>query len=236
MGEPLEDMGTAAAVRKHRCLKVVIAAPKGGVGKTTLTVALLVSARRAGFKALGVGMDWQQTLGKWSARRQRQREVSKGIDIIDVSFEGMDVHDYRRLRDVGDYDLMVVDTPPSHSEAKASMMAVCEMADIILVPTSASGYDLDEVIPFRKEIAGDKSWFVLNNVNRRAISYQKARAILVKHGRLCPVDIPRLEAIQAPYMRGLSATDPGQGGSEWFEALWDFLRREGGLPAEAPVR
>ncbi len=213
--------------------KVVVVAPKGGVGKTTLTMALLVSARRAGLKVLGINMDGQRSLDKWGIRRQNQRKTSETADIVQIPVEYVMVHDYRALRGYEQYDLLFIDTPPGHGDAHNSIRAVCEMADLVLIPTSTSPMDLDQVVPFAREITSRRSFFVLNRVNRRAKSFQRAKHVLVKHGHLCPVDIPAFEAIPSQFMLGLASTDFEDAGSESFEALWDFVRNELGLPADS---
>jgi len=222
-----------AKERAGFAMKVVIVAPKGGVGKTTLTMALLVSAKRAGFRVVGVSMDGQQSLDKWSVRRRNQKKASEASDIVEVPVEYVMVHDYRVLRDYDQYDLMVIDTPPGHGDAYNSIRSICGMSDLVIIPTSTSPMDLDQVIPFAKEVSPGRSFFVLNRVNRRTKSLQRAKQALVKHGHLCPVDIPTFEAIPSQFMLGLACTDFGEAGSESFEALWDFVRHELGLPSGA---
>ena len=228
---------TALARRPKRsakvthCPLVVVVAPKGGVGKTTLTMSLLVSAAKSGQRTCGISMDYQKSLDTWAIRRQRQRQAVEGADIIDIPVENMNIHDYRRLLAIVDQDIVIIDTPPGHGEAQNSIMALCAMADLILIPTSfvANGF------------GRSPSRFAVNSRERRlGLSLMgltgapsritDPKGVLMKAGRLCPVDIPFLEAIPNQFMRGLASTDQGEGGAEWFEALWDFVRQEVRLP------
>ncbi len=209
---------------------VAMVAPKGGVGKTTLTMALLVSARRAGLRPLGVGMDFQHSLEKWAALREKQRKTPEGVDFVEIPVQALHVNDYRRLEAVSGADVVFVDTPPGHEEAQTSIAALCELAHLVLIPTSTSPVDLSEVIPFHRKMRIERAFFVLNDVNRRTSQYSAARIELMKTGRLCPVDIPHREAIPLQFLRGLVATDVDEPGSEWFEALWNFVAQELRLP------
>jgi chromosome partitioning protein len=208
---------------------VVVAAPKGGVGKSTLTMGLLVSARQAGYVAVGVGMDPQNSLQRWSSFREQQRSTPQGADLVEVPVTSLNVHDYRRLRAMTVCDLVVVDTLPGVGEAINSVISLCELADLVLIPTSSSPMDVDQVVPFRKNVAGNKSWFVLNSANRRTRSFQKAKFGMQAAGRVCPIEIPKLEAIPDQFLRGLTVSDKGEAGCEDFGALWNFVRYELGL-------
>ena len=53
---------------------ILIASPKGGVGKSAVCCHILVSAANAGYCALGIDLDRQGTLTKWHARREWVRK------------------------------------------------------------------------------------------------------------------------------------------------------------------
>src|SRR4051794_23450385 len=216
---------------KPTCAKVVIAAPKGGVGKTTVVMALLVCARTAGFRVAGVNTDEQPSLTNWGKFREAQRRNPAASGLVDVPILTRRLDDYRQVnREVSNsYDIAFIDTPPGHSHYRGSVQSLCETADLVLIPTGPSDVDLDEVIPFRMQTAGDKAVFLLNAVNRRASSYLRARQRLIKVGLLCPVDVPRLEVIHTQYKLGLASPDTGDKGADDFTAVWEFVRREVGL-------
>lgn len=210
------------------CTTVVVAAPKGGVGKTTVVMALLVCARQAGLRVVGINLDEQPSLTNWGRFRDLQRQNPAAGDILDVPVLTRRVDDYRQIEaDIaGKFDLALLDTPPGHAHYRVPVSRICEQADLILIPTGVSDLDLDEVIAFRTGTAGDKGVFLLNAVNRRASSYQRARQRLLRVGRLCPADVPRLEGIHTQFKLGLASPDTGDRGTDDFGAVWDFVRHE----------
>ena len=216
----------------NHCARIVVAAPKGGVGKTTIVMALLVCAKQAGLRTAGVNMDEQQSLTNWGKFRETQRQNAPTANIVDIPILTRRLDDYRQVNtEVGAaYDIAIFDTPPGHSHYVKSVQRLCETADVILIPTGTSDVDLNEVIPFGRSIGGDKAVFLLNAVNRRATSYLRARQRLVKTGgALCPVDVPRLEAIHNQFMLGLASPDTGERGADDFVAVWDYIRHQVGV-------
>ncbi len=208
---------------------VVVVAPKGGVGKTTLTMSMLVSGRRAGLRVLGVNMDGQHSLDKWAVRRRAAIERHPEAGIPDIPIRFIPVGEWRDLRAIADVDLILVDTPPGHGESIQPIRSVCSFADLVVIPTSASGMDLDEIVPFGESIPHRRSVFVLNRVNRRTRTFERARNAIIQRGRLCPVEIPSLDVISTQFMRGLASTDTDDPGREAFDALWHFVRQEIGF-------
>ena len=214
---------------------VLLVAPKGGVGKTTTVTTLLVAARMAGLAALGVDMDDQESLVTWGAWRRDTIAANPALGLVDVPVLKMDLGEWRSLRRLHEYDIVIVDTPPGIGEARQLIRFMCEMADIVLIPTSASPADLEKVVPFGRSIAGTKSFFVLNRVNRRTRSWAQARVDLTANTRLAPSDIPALDVITTQFGAGLTTTDMATAGADAFAALWNFVRLETGLKSEAGV-
>lgn len=208
---------------------IVVAAPKGGVGKTTLSMSLLVSARRAGLSVLGVNMDEQLGLERWFVRRNKAISENPELAIPDIPICRMTLGEWRTLPTLDNYDLVLVDTPPGHGESLHAVRSLCSVADLVLIPTSPSGHDLDEVAPFGNKIAPGKAVFVLNKVNRRTRSFATAQKILIKYGALCPIELPQFESVSTQFMRGLAITDFQEAGYDSFDGLWHFVRRQMGL-------
>ncbi len=214
---------------------VLLVAPKGGVGKTTAVTTLLVSARMAGLAALGVDMDDQESLVTWGAWRRDTITANPALGLVDVPIRKMELGEWRSLRRLNTYDIVIVDTPPGIGEARQAIRSMCEMADIVLIPTSASPADLEKVVPFGRSIAGTKSFFVLNRVNRRTRSWAQARVDLTADTRLAPSDIPALDVVTTQFGAGLTTTDTATAGADAFAALWNFVRMETGLKSGASV-
>lgn len=214
---------------------VLLVAPKGGVGKTTTVTTLLVAARMAGLTALGVDMDDQGSLVTWGAWRRSTIAANPALGLVDIPIRKMDLGEWRSLRHLNSYDIVIVDTPPGIGEARHAIRSMCEVADIVLIPTSASPADLEKVVPFGRSIAGTKSFFVLNRVNRRTRSWAQARVDLTADTRLAPSDIPALDVVTTQFGAGLTTTDMATAGADAFAALWNFVRLETGLKLTADL-
>lgn len=214
------------ATLPRACIKVAICAPKGGVGKTTLARALLVAAHASGINAVGINMDGQQTLTTWQLAREHKRLSYPDISKIDVLTHP--INDWRKaLKGLSGYDIAFIDTPPGHGEHTVAIRNLCDLADLVLIPTGVSGDDLDEVLPFAKQVAGAKAAFVLMRVNRRFRSFLSAQSEMMSVARLCPAEVPTLEEIHAYHRAGLTALDVKQSaGSVQLTSVWNFVRHE----------
>ena len=66
----------------------------------------------------------------------------------------------------------------------------------------------------------------MNRVKRGTIAFRDAKKLLLKEGRLCPVDIPDLEHIHSFADQGLSAVDRQCQRARDCIGLWHFVRNE----------
>ena len=100
---------------------------------------------------------------------------------------------------VRDFNLVIVDTPPSIDDYPEAVHTLVAKADLVLVPTTQGTADLDSVIEWMAYLTREKAQaaFLLNRVNRTFGTYQRAKRRLVKAGALCPVDIRQLEDVQS---------------------------------------
>lgn len=115
-------------------LIIVVANGKGGVGKTTTTMALsgIFSEQ---YKVLAVDADAQGSFTWWVDRNQH-----KMFDLVQETNPRL----LGQLRSIEAYELIVVDTPPAlDSEALAAVVAV---ADYLLLPTPPAPIDLTALI------------------------------------------------------------------------------------------
>ena len=210
---------------------VTICSPKGGVGKTTIARNLLVSAQQAGLRAVALDFDPQASLAKWAARRERTREAFPDFAAAEV--RKAELHHWRAcLSDLDNFDLTIVDTPPSVEEHLGAVRELCRLAAFVVVPTGHTLDDLDSVIPWMGALndLGTRAAFCINRANRRTNTFERARARLVKAGAVCPVEIPLLEDMHAHAESGLAVVDIARSrGLEPAEAIWAFVRREAGL-------
>jgi chromosome partitioning protein len=202
---------------------VFVSSPKGGVGKTTFALHLLVRAAQSGFRVRGIDLDPQRSLTNWAKRRPTSQ-------IVPVQVVPGDLANWRAVLETqADVDVVVIDSPPGIQHSISAMVRLAETANIVLIPTGPGNIDLDAAIMWMASLGDDKSKmaFCLNRVNRRTKSFEVAQRRLLAHGPLCPIEVATLDDIQTLPGMGYSTLDVERGkGAEKFESLWDFVKLE----------
>lgn len=228
----LEVMEQAASQPAAESCKVVLmCSGKGGCGRSSIARALLVNAAQNGISAIGIDFDPQQTLLKWSLKRQHTRATLPNF--VEVRVEPARLQDWREVLDrVRSYALAVLDTPPTIEEHMPAVHGLCDAASMVLVPSSSTPDDLDSVIPWVTNLAGRQVRVasVLNRVDRRTKLFGAARTKLLRAGPLLPVEIPSYEDIPSHAQHGLTVLDIERArGADAYEAVWTYVAREIGL-------
>ncbi len=116
---------------------VVVAALKGGVGKTTTAVYLAAVAGGGKRSVTLVDSDPQGSAADWI--EHAADEVFESIDVIEAPTERLLV---RTLDRVEADDVAVVDTPPGHERLLAKAL---ERADVVVIPTRVGGVETARV-------------------------------------------------------------------------------------------
>ena len=115
---------------------ILIAAQKGGSGKTTLTRNLAVAAAENGRNVLCLDLDPQGSLrGWWESREADSPSMLDRDPLPDVLRTTLDAARER-------FDLCIIDTPPAASEWLTEALAA---ADLVLIPVRPSPDDLRAV-------------------------------------------------------------------------------------------
>jgi chromosome partitioning protein len=217
-----------AEAKETRCRVLLISSPKGGCGKSVLSRHLLVIAVQAGIRTIGLDFDRQQTLLKWSLRRERTRDAFP--EFVETIVEAASLQDWRSaLRRIAGYEFAILDTPPSVEDHLPAIEALSEAADLTLIPAVCTQDDVDSVSPWVTTMTrnGYACSVVLNRANRRTTSYARMRGVLVKAGSVCPTELPQLEDIHVPSTKGLTLLDYSKSrGIGAFEEIWAYVRRE----------
>ncbi|WP_250493025.1 ParA family partition ATPase [Caballeronia sp. GAWG1-1] len=116
---------------------IAITQQKGGVGKSTIAMHLGAAFHEKKKRVLVVDADGQNTLIHWSSAAS---DEANGIPfpVVNLSEAGGQIH--REIRKfVNDYDIIVVDCPPSITEKVSGVVLLA--ASVAVIPTSSSPAD-----------------------------------------------------------------------------------------------
>jgi chromosome partitioning protein len=116
---------------------VVVAALKGGVGKTTTAVYLSAVAGGGKRPVALVDADPQASAADWV--EHGADEVFETLDVVEAPTERLLVRTLERVDGDG---VAVVDTPPGHERLLAKAL---ERADVVVIPTRVGGVETARV-------------------------------------------------------------------------------------------
>ena len=158
---------------------IVVAASKGGTGKTTLTAALAVEATHQGSVAV-MDLDPQQSLARWHDIRRADDDLADP-DLIEAG-KRPDVAIARARKQ--NLDWLFIDTPGG---SLSTMKAAIDQADLVLIPVRPSPLDVESMAPVvelcdhaGKPAALDCShtrrrWLLAGRCRRRRLRIRKRR-------------------------------------------------------------
>jgi len=196
---------------------VLIAAQKGGAGKTTLARNLSVVAVQAGKKVLCMDMDPQSSLrGWWDGREADAPAMLDRDPSPDKLRETLDAAQHR-------FDLCIIDTPPAHPEWLNEPLRA---ADLVLIPVRPSPDDLRAVGATIAAVnaIGTPFAFVLSQTPRARLTEDAAR-VLAQHGRVAPVNLAQRVSYAETGATGqgvCEATDDKA--SAEIKTLWTYVK------------
>ena len=116
---------------------VVVAALKGGVGKTTTAVYLAAAAGGPKRSVTLVDSDPQGSAADWV--EHGADDVFEAMDVVEAPTERLLVRSLERVDGDG---VAVVDTPPGHERLLAKAL---ERADVVVIPTRVGGVETARV-------------------------------------------------------------------------------------------
>jgi chromosome partitioning protein len=119
-----------------RLKSIAVLSLKGGTGKTTSAMHLAACAAAEGLPVTVVDADSEQSASRWAAHAEGLR-----FDVVEGSRNGL-AQQVRALE--ADKRLVIVDGPPNDREA---LVRAAMLADVCIVPTLATGVDLDRLAP-----------------------------------------------------------------------------------------
>lgn len=211
---------------------LAIVATKGGVGKSTIAVHLAGAAQADGLKTLILDLDQQGSSRQWGKDRNRLaqshgRWFKTALEVRPVFASDLaDALD--QARDEG-FDFVIIDTPP-HADFPAGR--AIEVADVVLMPTRPSYFDLHASKPTIAFLQDRKAraFFVINQVPHNNLRIADDAAAYLESKGLQPV--PCVITLLQPYVRalrdGLTAPElvPDGRHAQEIGALWRFLQAE----------
>ena len=196
---------------------ILIAAQKGGAGKTTLARNLAVAAGQDGRNVLCLDLDPQGSLRGWWESREAEAPFMLARDPVPCMLKDSLAAAQKQ------FDLCIIDTPPAASEW---LPEAFRTADLVLIPVRPSPDDLRSVgttlaaaNEARRPVA-----FVLSQAPRARITEAAAR-VLSQHGRLAPVSIVQRVAYAETGATGQAVTETKdkKAGAE-IAALWGYVK------------
>ncbi len=159
---------------------IAVLAQKGGVGKSTLAVALAVAHQQAGRQAAVIDLDPQRSAVVWGRLRG-----GDAPPVIEGHPPQLD-HQVRAAQREGT-DLVVIDGPPRGGGGAAE---AARLADLVLIPCRPSALDLNALPATLKVTAGTRSAVVLNCCPPfGSWTAEASEAIDVLGAERCPVSL-----------------------------------------------
>ena len=115
---------------------VAVTQQKGGVGKSTIAMHLGAAFHEKGKRVLVVDADGQNTLIHWASASTGEAGIP--FPVVNLAEAGGQIH--REIKKfISDYDVIVVDCPPSITEKVSGVVLLA--ASIAVIPTSSSPAD-----------------------------------------------------------------------------------------------
>jgi chromosome partitioning protein len=204
---------------------VVLATQKGGSGKSTLTIGLVIAAMEEGQRVGVIEADPQGTISKWGARRAnpnpRIERVRSGVDI-----ERALAH----LRRDG-FTLAVIDTAATDNALTVSAIGA---ADLCLIPARTSPADIEAALPTLNTVRrlNKRFAFVLNQAPVRSNRVSEAATALHAAGILALPYIVLRNDHQDALGAGLGVTEYNSCGKaaeevrDFWHWVWKTLTAE----------
>jgi len=199
---------------------IVMAASKGGVGKTTLTAALAVEATAKRGKVALIDLDPQQSLARWWELRGKPANPA----LLSTTGDGLAAQ-VERLAKEG-IDWLFVDTPPA---LMTRILPAVRIADLVVIPAKPSPLDV-EAVDAMVEMCRDYGRpfvFVLNmtaNGSRAGLAGSAAKYLAVD-GPVLDEQLVDRQAHPAAMTNGKTAAETDKSGKcgEEVAGLWKSI-------------
>ena len=204
-----------ARTRGRDDMIIVVAALKGGVGKTTAAVHLAALAAMAKRATTLVDADPQASAADWLDTSPDPR--FEGIEVVEAPTERLLT---KALDAIGDDDVAVVDTPPGNERLLGKAL---ERASVVVVPTRVGGVEIARVDAVL-DLVGENlaAGLVISSARTYTRDYQEYLANWAEAGVPVWGSVPERVSIAAGPSAWLSWD-----GLEAYRAVWRHVLRAG---------
>ena len=196
---------------------ILIAAQKGGAGKTTLARNLAVAASLDGQRVLCLDLDPQASLRSWWESREADTPAMLDRDPPpDTLGNALKAADEQ-------FDLCIIDTPPAAAQWLSEAM---KAANLVVIPVRPSPDDLRAVGATIAAVnqANIPFVFALSQTPRARITEEAAR-VLAQHGRVAPVNIAQRVSYAETGATGQGVMETSDTkAKEEIEAIWSYVK------------
>ncbi|MCA6107144.1 ParA family protein [Bradyrhizobium cenepequi] len=204
---------------------ITVTQRKGGVGKTTIAVCIAAELARRGHDVALVDSDPQRSASQWAEPGNLE------FPVYEMALEGTSVSAWaQEVRNIR-ASLVVIDTAPNAREMGASIA----LANLILVPCTPSGLDLDAtaqtlaIIDAARERRRDaiKVILVPNRLDRRTLEGRQLVEELSEFGEIVAPPISSRSAFVRSFTNGQSVASfmPGDAADQEIQQLADAIER-----------
>ena len=215
---------------------LAIVSQKGGVGKTTIAVHIAVAAARSGYSVAIIDLDPQATAAQWADWRGAGEGASENPVVVAAPHARL-VPTLKEAERMG-VDLVILDSPPA---ADSAAVAAAKQADLVLIPTRASAFDLHAIKTTAElvRVAQKPASVLLNAVPARANSLIEEVATVIHSLNLsiAPVCLVDRAALRHAVINGLTASEyePAGKAADEVEKLYAWVCGRLGMPTTKPV-
>ena len=200
---------------------IVLATQKGGSGKSTLSIGLVVAAMRDGHRVAVIDTDPQGTVSNWGRRRTLPEPR---IDRVGSSNE---IDLALLMRNLRGYTLAVIDTPATDNVLTSSAIGA---ADMCLIPVRPSPADIEATLPTLRTVRklGKPFAYVLNQAPPRTPRVSEAAVALNATGMLALPYIVQRNDHQDALGLGLAVTEfaPDGKAAQEIHDLWRWVWKQ----------
>lgn len=195
-------------------MRIVVAALKGGVGKTTTCVYLAALAASVGRDVVLVDADAQASAAEWL--ETSEDATLDGIRLVEAPTERM----LTKAMDAADGEqVVVVDSPPGNERIIGRAL---ELADVVVIPTRVGGVEWPRVDVVRRMVPRRTPYGIaICSARTFTRDYTETAQYWIDNGVEIWATIPERVAIASGPDRVLS-----NDGIEAYRPLWRKITRK----------